>query len=175
MIRLKLLFWTAAGLFLVMGGLPPAYAQPVEVRNPYFSQEGNTIVVTYNLVGEKGETYAVNLRLSTSGGAAFDYEPRAVRGDVGEGVQPGSGKQIRWRVLEDFPNGLQNQNVQFKVTATEEGGNTWLYVLGSAIVASGGGTAVALLTGLIGGTGGGGGNGGNPESPSIPPPDGPPQ
>jgi len=161
-----------AGWFFLLALQPSlASAQGVDVRNTNFRQEGTKIVVTYDLLGEEGEEYDANLLLSTSGGAAFDYEPKAVRGDVGEGIRPGSGKTIRWRVLEDFPDGLRSPNVQFKVTVVEEGGNTWLYVLGSAIVAGGGGTAAAFLTGLIGGTDGGGGS----EPTPIPPPDGPPQ
>ncbi|WP_119843135.1 hypothetical protein [Salinibacter ruber] len=154
----------------------PAGAQPVGVQNTSFAQEGNKIVVTYALAGSEEETYEVSLLLSTSGGRAFDYRPEAVSGDVGEDVRVGPGKTIRWRVLEDFPDGLQSQNVQLKVIAEEEGGNGWLYAIGSAVLAGGGGTAVAVLTGLLGGGSSGGGEG--PEDtgpPSIPPPNGPPQ
>jgi len=164
---------------LLLGGLigglgHSAVAQDLAQGDAQFSQEGTEVVVTYDLLGEQGEEYRVNLLLSTSGGEAYDYEPTAVSGAVGEDVRPGTGKQIRWRVQEDFPEGFQHPNVQFKVMIDEQGGNGWLYVLGGSVLAGGGGTAAAILTGLIGGDSGGGDNGGSggetipPLDPNLP-------
>lgn len=161
------------GLFLLALQPGRVSAQEVDVRNTNFRQEGTKIVVTYDLLGEEGEEYAVNLLLSTSGGRAFDYEPTAVSGNVGDGVRPGLGKRITWNVLEDFPDGLQSQNVQLKVVVKNEGGNGWLYTIGGAVLVGGGGTLAAFLTGLIGGDSGSGSGGSDPTP--IPPPDGPPQ
>lgn len=116
-----------------------------------FTQEDTDVVVTYDLLGEEGEEYTVDLLLSMSGGDAYDYEPEAVSGDVGEEVRPGTGKQIRWDVHEDFPEGLQHPNARFKVVIEEQGGLGWLYYVGGAVVAGGGGAATAILTGIIGG------------------------
>ena len=163
---------------VVFGRFPTqSVAQEPQIRDPDFRQDGRQIIVTYDLIGQKGEEYEVTLLLSRSGGEAFDYQPDAVSGHVGGGVSPGLDKQITWNVLEDFPDGLQGANVQFRLEVEKDGGNSWLYVLGSAVLAGGGGTAAAILTGLIGGSSGGSGGGGNGESGSggdIPPPDGPP-
>lgn len=159
------IFWTRLLHLLVsllvagaFGG--QAFAQEL-ARRASFTQEGDVVVVSYDLAGEEGETYEVDLLLSTDGGETYDYRPKAVSGDVGEGVTPGPGKEIRWRVLEDFPEGIQSPNVQFKVAIAEEGGNGWLYTIGGILLAGGGGTAAAVLTGLVGGETGGGGGGGD--------------
>lgn len=125
------------------------------VRNVSSSRADGLVTVTYDLIGERDEEYQVTLLISASGGEAFDYEPKAVSGDVGEGVKPGSGRRIRWRYREDFPDGLQ-RGIRYRVKVQEEGGNGWLYALGSAVVVGGGATAAAFLTGLVGGDDGGG-------------------
>lgn len=165
------------GLWLVLRVAQPhvACAQELKVRDTNFRQEGTEIVVTYDLLGENGEDYTAKLLLSTSGGRAFDYEPKAITGDVGEGIRPGLDKRIAWAVLEDFPDGLRSQNVQMKVVVKKEGGNGWLYTIGGAVLVGGGGTLAAFLTGLIGGDSGSDGSDSGGSSPTpIPPPDGPP-
>lgn len=133
------------------------------VRNVRSSREGSLVTIAYDLFGDQEEKYEVTLLASASGGDAFDYKPQAISGDVGEGVRIGTGKQIRWEYREDFPDGLQ-QNVKYKVLVEEEGGNGWLYAIGGTVLA-GGGVAVAVLTGLIGG----GDSGGFPSPPAPPP------
>lgn len=173
-----LVFW-GAGLFLL--ALQPALtsAQEVAVRNTNFRQEGTQIIVTYDLIGSKEEEYEATLLLSTSGGRAFDYEPQAISGAVGGGIAPGPGKRVAWNVLEDFPDGLQSQNVQLKVAVEEQGGNGWLYTIGGAVLAGGGALAASAI-GLIGGGSGSGGSGsggsgsGGSGPTPIPPPGGPP-
>jgi len=133
---------------------PTGPSEGFGVRNVEASRANDLITVTYDLYGERDEEYKVTLLISASGGETFDYEPKAVSGDVGDGVRPGSGKQIRWRYRQDFPRGLQ-QDVRYSVRVKEEGGNGWLYTLGSIVVVGGGATAAAFLTGLIGGDDGG--------------------
>lgn len=143
----------ASVLFLVMMlSASPARAQ--EIQNPTYRQRGKTIVVTYDLMAEEKEEYEVNLLLSADGGQNFDYEPQTVSGDIGEGIALGPGKRIVWTVLEDKPGGLQGTNYQFKITV-DGGGNGWLWALGSAVLAGGGGTAALVLSGIIGGSGSG--------------------
>lgn len=126
-----------------------------QARNVETSRTDRLVTVTYDLYGERGEEYQITLLVSASGGETFDYEPEAVSGDVGDDVQPGSGKQIRWRYPKDFPGGLDS-DVEYSVRVKEEGGNGWLYTLGGVVLVGGGATAAAFLTGLIGGDEGGG-------------------
>lgn len=132
-----------------------ALGQNVSVRNTDASKSENFVIVTYDLIGEQEKQYEVVLQISASGGETFDYEPKAVSGDVGEDVRPGSGKEIRWRYREDFPDGLP-RNLRYRVQVEEDSGNGWWYALGGAVIVGGGATAAAVLTGLIGGDDGGG-------------------
>lgn len=136
--------------------------QDVGVRNTSSTRTDELITVKYDLVGEE-ETYQVTLLVSASGGKSFDYEPQAVFGDVGDEIEPGSGKEIKWRYQKDFPDGLQKE-IRYRIKVQEKGGNGWLYALGSAVVVGGGATAAAFLTGVIGG-----GDGGGYPSPPGPP------
>lgn len=63
-------------------------------------QQGNEVVVTYHLDGEKGKAYTVTLYASNDNFAA---PLRLVQGDVAaKRVLPGSNKTIKWRVLDEL-------------------------------------------------------------------------
>ncbi|WP_251954798.1 PEGA domain-containing protein [Salinibacter ruber] len=125
-------------------------------------REGETLVVTYSLGGEEDE-YEVALQLSTDGGQTYQDLRGTVEGAVGGEVTPGSGKQVTWAALTDYPEGLSGDQYRLRVQAEAQGGRGLLYVLGSAAVV-GGGAAVAVLTGLFGG----GGDEGFPSPPAPP-------
>lgn len=139
--------------------------QVTPVDNVRLHREKDQLVVQYDLDGDSDE-YEVEFLLSTNGGATFDALPEAVTGDVGKDVTPGSDRQIVWRVLEDFPNGIRGSGNRLRVSAEAEGGRGVFWVLGSAIVVGGGATAAALLGMFQGGTNGGGDL---PNSPPTPP------
>ncbi len=66
------------------------------------TQQGNDVVVNYQLDGEKGKAYFVTLYASNNDFAA---PLRLVQGDVAtKRVLPGSGKTIRWRALDELKN-----------------------------------------------------------------------
>jgi len=140
------------------------------VRKVQIRQDGDWLVVTYDLVGT-AKKYEVRLLLSTDGGRSFEALPQTVTGEVGQGILPGAAKEMRWAVLQDFPQGLAGDQYRVQVTAQKQGGGALLYILG-AVVAGGGVTAALLLGG--GGNGGGNGNGGNGGPDPIPVPPGRP-
>lgn len=109
------LFWAHAGSSTLVR------AQDVRVRNVEVLRQGKRVIVQYDLHGDREATYNVDLRLSRNGGATFDYIPTATSGAVGSGISPGRGKEIDWAVLQDFPDGIEGQNFQFKVLARREG------------------------------------------------------
>lgn len=111
------------GLFLILLAVPGASAlsQDVHVRNVQAYQQGKNVIIEYDLKGDNRVTFDVDLRLSRNGGETFDYAPTAVSGAVGSGVPSGQGKEIVWAVLQDFPDGLDGTDYQFKVLATQEG------------------------------------------------------
>ncbi|MCS3629216.1 archaellum component FlaG (FlaF/FlaG flagellin family) [Salinibacter ruber] len=133
-------------------------------------REDSTIVVEYGLDGKEDE-YEVSLQLSTDRGASFQDIRGTVEGAVGEEVPPGPRKQVTWVALRDYPQGLPEDRYRLRVNAQAvDGGNTLLWVLGSALAAGAGSTVALLLGGGGGGDGGDGGNGGGgfPTPPAPP-------
>lgn len=138
-----------------------AEQQSKAVTNVAVTREGDRIVVAYDLVAD-GETYAVDLLLSTNGGKTFEPLPKATAGAVGGKVTPGTDKQIVWAATEDFPRGLTGSGNRLRLAVEPGGGGGLYWVLGSVITA-GAGTAVAAVLGVFGG--GGGGQGDLPDAP----------
>jgi len=70
------------------------------------------VEVTYDLIGESGEEYRVELRNSLD-----DYTSvlRSATGDVGEGIQPGENKKIIWDADANLPENFDG-SIQFKLT-----------------------------------------------------------
>lgn len=79
------------------------------VRNVDFQQEGNNVVVTYDLDCPA----TVSVLLSQEGGRTFGPALQRVTGDVGRGVEPGR-RRIVWDVLAEMPFGVSG-DVAFKV------------------------------------------------------------
>lgn len=115
-------FFLALLLVLCADSRRAANAQDARVRNVEVAQEGKNVVVQYDLLGRSEATYSVDLRLSRNGGATFDYIPTATSGAVRGGVAPGRDKEIVWAALQDFSEGLEGQDFQFKVIARREEG-----------------------------------------------------
>lgn len=142
--------------------------QPEVIRNATVRRDQGQLIVTYDLVSEEDDDeYEIELLLSTDGGTTYDALPTAVRGDVGDDVQAGRNRQIRWTALEDFPAGLKDDtgSYQLRIAADKEGNAGW-WIFGS-VVTLGGGAAAAVLTGLVDVASGGGDP---PPSPTPPPP-----
>lgn len=100
-----LLFLTLSLLFLLAGSDLRAQT----VRNVDFQQEGNNVIVTYDLDGRA--TIAVSV--SQDGGSTYGPALQRVTGDVGRGVEPGR-KRIVWDVLAEMPAGISG-DIAFKV------------------------------------------------------------
>ena len=65
-------------------------------------QQGNDVLISYQLNGEKGKAHTIALYSSHNN---FTAPLQMVEGDVGtKRILPGSGKSIRWRALEELKN-----------------------------------------------------------------------
>lgn len=112
-------------------------AQELRVTNVRFEDQGDTVVVMYDLDGRDDKRYEVSLSLSYDGGKTFTIQPEHVSGDVGRGVNPGMGKVVIWELEEDYPSGLIGDRFVFAVTAeTQKSRFRHLpyYVLGTGLV-----------------------------------------
>ena len=145
-----------------------ADVQDDAVRNVQLRRVDDELLVRYDLAGE-ADAYEVSLLLSTGSGS-FSELRGTVRGAVGEEIPPGEANEILWAALQDYPEGLTGDAVRLRVQAKPEGGSGWLYAIGGTVLAGGGATVAAFLTGLLGGGDGGGGEGGGgyPTPPAPP-------
>ena len=100
-------------LIILMGLSFCLEAQTVKNIEPVRS--GNKIVVNYEIAGAKfNQKFDVLLYVSTDGGSTFQGPLKAVKGDVGEGIQGGE-HQIVWDVFKEV-NSLEGE-VVFDVKA----------------------------------------------------------
>ena len=111
-----------------------ASARDAQVRNVTFEPRGDDIFIRYTLLGNASEKFRVALSLSDDYGQSFELKPFSVEGDIGQGITPGGGKQIVWRMKRDYPSGLDGEGYVFAVDATlQKGGTKWKYFVGAAI------------------------------------------
>lgn len=112
------------------------HAQDVKVRNVTFKQEGELIIIRYDLDGKLNKKYRVNLSLSDDYGVTFKIKPKAIRGDLGKNITPGKGKEIIWDMTKDYPDGLEGKGFVFAVDAElQKGSSKFLYyLLGSGAI-----------------------------------------
>lgn len=120
-------------VMLLFAGL--ANAQRIE--NVSFNQDGNDVIVTYDLIGTNVPAdYYISLHVSRDGGNSFSSELKATGGDVGAGVEPGLQKMAKWYATSDMPLGLSSDQAIFKVRAMSQkpGGNPFIEVQGGTFL-----------------------------------------
>ncbi len=135
-------------LLLMIEWIPLQSVQAGEdltVRNLRFEASGDVIVVTYDMQGPDDEKFRISLLLKKKSDSTFAVTPRIVSGDVGENVTCGSGKKIRWELLQEDPNGLEGADFYFRlnIEPMHEGGSPLWWIVGGAAVA--GGAAYLIL------------------------------
>jgi hypothetical protein len=95
------------------------------VWNVVALRRGDSMVVDvyYDLVGDSGSTYGVQMSASTTGGAPYTLSPPAgsLSGAVGSGVRPGNGLHIAWDAAYGGGGGYTN-TMRVRVTADLEAG-----------------------------------------------------
>jgi hypothetical protein len=126
---------------LLMEPLTPALArsgEDIAVVNVRFQVSGNKIVVSYDLTGPSDRDYNIKLMLKRKQVPSYEYAPKALAGDYGVGKFGGSGRQITWEILREYPNGLEGDDFYFHIEATlSSSGSNLLYYLGGGAAAVG--------------------------------------
>ncbi|KAF0159731.1 MAG: hypothetical protein FD159_229 [Syntrophaceae bacterium] len=75
-----------------------------ELKNEKARQEGNRLVISYDLEGKEKEA-EVNLTITVEG-KTYKSSELHIEGDVGK-LKTGKGKRVTWNILQDFPRGLR--------------------------------------------------------------------
>ncbi len=99
-------------IFFLLFAFSAAFAQ--NVTNVSFHQEGNKVIILYDLDMPSD----VSVYMSTDGGVTYGDTLRHVTGDVGIYVSAGTGKRIEYDVLAEYDK-LQGENFVFKVSAVQ--------------------------------------------------------
>ena len=95
----------------------PGIAQKIQVNNIRAEQQGENIVIFYDIEGAgKYHRFDVILYYSTDMGKSFSNKIIDIDGDTGFNIPGGKDKKVTWRVLEEIGS-LVSDNVVFKVTA----------------------------------------------------------
>lgn len=145
-VRLRPLCLFLAGLLLAEP-LAPSIAlsgEDITVKNVRFEISGNRILITYDLAGPPDQKFLIKVILKRKQIPSYDYSPKTVTGDVGEGKNSGIGRQIYWDLLRDYPSGLEGDDFYFHIEATmiPQSSNFLYYLSGGAAVV---GAAAYLL------------------------------
>ena len=106
--------------FIVLFFICPLIYFAQQVNNVEASQQGQNIVVTYDLETEQPCT--INLFISTNGGKTWQGPLKQVQGQVGPNIKSGQ-NSITLFVLNEF-NELRGDNILFKVDASTNNLNT---------------------------------------------------
>jgi hypothetical protein len=94
-----------------------ATQQEGPVQNPRLTREDDEVRVQYALPSAEA-SYEVELQLSMNGGGTYqDVPDEVVSGDVGDEVQPGPGREIRWEALEQHSGGLTGDENRVRIAA----------------------------------------------------------
>lgn len=90
------------------------------VENTQVVISGAIVNVTYDLIASNPQsTFEVGLEASQNGGSTYDLKPKAVTGDVGPGIRPGTAKKIVWQAAKDTDS-LQLGQFRFRVAITPQ-------------------------------------------------------
>lgn len=76
--------------------------------------------ISYDLFDADGDTMAVTLQLSATGGADWHFPVLEVSGDVGQGILSGLSKNIIWNAAS-APESIVNENFKARVLASDAG------------------------------------------------------
>jgi len=93
-------------------------AQSQQISNVQAQLQGDNIVISYDLISDNPNAeFDIKIYCSYNN---FSSPLRLVRGDVGAGVKPGSGKLITWQAREEMVN--YTGNISFEVRGLQTGG-----------------------------------------------------
>lgn len=139
---ISFLFWSCRSMVI-----PTNKSSSFKVENVRFKEDVNVVYVYYDLVGEsKDDEYTIDLLVSLNDNKMVQIPSSSATGNIGKGQTQGNGKKIKWNVLKDFPDGLNEEEIQFFVNAkkTKTKKSTWLYITSGIVLLT-----VGIVTGLI--------------------------
>lgn len=113
--------------------------EEVAVKNIWHAVAGDKIVIHYDLLGIADQEYNIKLVLKRQKDPRFVFEPKMLSGDIGKGKFSGSGRQVVWDILREYPQGFDGDDFYFFITVEAASSSNLLYYLlaGAALGAGG--------------------------------------
>jgi len=108
-------------LILVLFFLTAALANAQSVSNIRFEQSGRQVVIYYDLSGERGTAWNIEIYCSQDGGISWGAPLQKLIGEFGNAIKPGTNKKVTWDVLAETEK-LEGK-ISFKVVATGKDGS----------------------------------------------------
>ena len=102
---MKKILIIAVGIFFILFDFPLWAA---EVYNVQARQEDQKIIFVYDLLGD-GESELIAVEIKLKGKTYSSDMLSHLSGDFGPAVKTGKGKNIRWDLLKDIPEGFRGQ------------------------------------------------------------------
>jgi len=135
-------------LIFLIAILHTGIANENPIENVAVDTDDRVIEILYDLLPqEMDKKYTVTLEISDDGGRTYTVTPHMITGDVGRDILPGRNKRIVWMIERDFPDDVDLDRYDFRITAKRQGiSRNLLYMIAGAVVA-GGGTAAYLIFG----------------------------
>lgn len=110
-----------------------SFAQKVLVSNVKFTVVDENIIIKYDLSGKSDKTYKVDVFLRRQQQSSFQFHPRALSGNIGEGKFAGKEREIVWNYLKDFTPDNSVDDYYFEVTAKTMN-KKWIIYTGAAVL-----------------------------------------
>lgn len=105
---------------IVLLFLTAAFVNAQSVSNIRFEQSDKQVVIHYDLSGESGSKWNIDIFCSQDGGKTWGSPLRKITGELGYPIEPGTNKKVIWDVLAEREK-LEGV-ISFKVKATEKNG-----------------------------------------------------
>ncbi len=99
-----------------------------QVSNIDFTQEGKTIKITYDLLGESSQTYEVKVWYTTDEGQNWHGPLQYISGDVGINQKPGYHKTMLWDVLKEVDKLTAYVNFRIKAILSSYLGDSGIFI-----------------------------------------------
>ncbi|MBR4946887.1 MAG: hypothetical protein IKZ27_07855, partial [Kiritimatiellae bacterium] len=111
---------SALALGLLSGAL---LAAPPEITNVRASQRTGTklVDISYDIADADGDKLRVRVEISDNDGKVYSVPAFTFTGDIGEGITPGTGKQIVWDAGTDW-DGEYSDQMRVKLYAIDAQG-----------------------------------------------------
>lgn len=98
----------------------PTSGYSQSVTNIKAEQTGNDIIITYDLnYHNQSRYFTIELFVSVDGGRTYTGPLSKVEGAIGEKIQPGIHRQIKWSVLEELSN-LNSDEIIFEIRGVQK-------------------------------------------------------